>query len=85
MTFRRNRRKYKKTTPGNRQSILYRRKKVSRTVCGITGQKISGVPNLRPGKINRLSKSRKKVNRRYGGTYSHTAVRSALKNSIWNS
>lgn len=70
-------------TPGNRKSIHFRRRNPSNAICGISGAKLLGISRKRPGKFNQLSKSKKRPNRKYGGTYSHKVVRSALERAIW--
>jgi len=72
------------TTPGNNRRVHYNRKKPTTAKCGKTGEKLSGLPLLRAGNFSRLSKSKKRINRKYGGVYSSKTVRNALKSTIWN-
>ena len=72
------------TTPGSNRTVHYNRKKPTTPKCGKTGAKLSGLPLLRAGKYSRLSKSKKSVNRKFGGVYSPETVKIALKNAIWN-
>ena len=73
-----------KSTPQNRGKLTFRKGKPSAAICGISKKKLNGMPKLRQGPINKLSKSKKRPNRIYGGTYSHSVVQLALKNSVWN-
>ena len=74
-----------KKTPGNRVSTHYRRKNPSGATCGISGSKLNGISRKRPGRFNTLSKTKKRPNRKYGGTYSHKVVKQRLEQSIWQS
>ncbi|MHA1984181.1 MAG: 50S ribosomal protein L34e [Candidatus Hodarchaeales archaeon] len=72
------------TTPGNNRRFHYHRKRPTTPICGKTGEKLSGLPLLRSGSFSRLSKSKKRINRKYGGVYSSKSVRNALKSTIWS-
>ena len=72
-----------KKTPGNRVSIHFRRKNPKGAFCGISGNRLNGISRKRPGRFNTLSKSKKRPNRKFGGTFSHSVVKRALEKSIW--
>ncbi len=72
-----------KTTPGHSTKVSYKRPNPKAPSCAITNQKLHGIPRFRQGKFSSLSKSKKRPNRKFGGTYSHTAVKRAIKRSIW--
>ena len=76
-------RREKITTPGHNKVVHYHRKKPTYAKCGVSGDKLSGLPLLRSSYYSRLSKSQKTINRKYGGVYSPKVVRSALKKAIW--
>ena len=71
------------TTPGRVSKVSYKRPNPNTPHCGITHEKIHGIPRLRQGRFSTLSKSKKRPNRKYGGTYSPTTVKRALQRSIW--
>ena len=76
-------RKTFKKSPSGISKFHYRRKNPKGSFCGITGAKLNGIPKLRPGKFNNLSKTKKRPNRKYGGTFSHSVVKQRLENSIF--
>ena len=67
------RRVYKKITHGVK--LVYKRKKPKKTECNITGSKLSGVKRDIPSRIKKLSKSKKRPERPYGGVLSPMASR----------
>ena len=79
----RSNRRVHKVTPGHHNVIHYRRANSKIKRCGISGEILSGLPRIRMGTIGRLSKSKKTINRKYGGTYSAKVVRKTLKQAIW--
>lgn len=76
-------RRIQKKTPGNEVNIHYRRKNPKGTFCGISGQKLNGIGRNRPGIHKTLSKSKKRPNRKFGGTLSHKVVKMKLEIQIW--
>ena len=54
-------------TPGDRTTIHYRRGKVEKASCALCGKVLHGIPRDRGICLKRVSKSKKKVNRPYGG------------------
>lgn len=56
-----------KKTPGGQTVLRYKKKKPSKHVCAECGQLLHGVPRKRPYEINKLSKSKKRPNRPFGG------------------
>ena len=75
--------KIKKKTPGTDVSIHFRRRNPKGTFCGISGDILHGISRKRPGRFNTLSKTKKRPNRKFGGTYSHKVVRNRLESAIW--
>ncbi len=59
--------KTKKKTPGGETRVYYKRGKPSKHKCGRCGKLLYGTPNDVPSRIKKLSKSRKKPSRAYGG------------------
>ncbi|MGL6297610.1 MAG: 50S ribosomal protein L34e [Methanobacteriaceae archaeon] len=63
-------RSYKRTfkkTPGGNTVLRYKKKKPSKHICAKCGEQLHGVPRGRPYEIRKLSKSKKRPNRPYGG------------------
>jgi large subunit ribosomal protein L34e len=54
-------------TPGGKLAFQLLKKKTSHPVCPISGQRLNGLPAVRPTTLARVSKRQKKVNRAYGG------------------
>ena len=68
----------KRNTPGNRNTIIYRRRKPSRAKCALCGAILGGVPAKRPAKLRRIPKTGKRPERQYGGR----VCPNCLKNSL---
>ena len=75
-------RRLKRTTPGHRHKIIYRRRKPKRAHCGLCGAILGGVPALRPSKIQKLSKVSKRPERQYGGRICHNCVKKELLSAV---
>lgn len=50
----------------------------SHPTCPISGQRLNGLPVVRPTKLHRLSKSKKTVHRAYGGHLAAGVVRERI-------
>lgn len=72
----------KRTTPGHRHTIIYRRRNPKRAHCALCGAILGGVPALRPSKLRRLPKVLKRPERQYGGRVCHNCVKKELMNTI---
>jgi len=72
-------RKTQKRTPGGRLKFRYRRNKVSKARCSICKKPLSGVPRKRPSSMSKLSKSKKKPERLYGGNLCVSCLRNLIK------
>ncbi|MDR1721666.1 MAG: 50S ribosomal protein L34e [Methanobrevibacter sp.] len=75
-------RSYKRTfkkTPGGVTVLRYKKKKPSKHVCAECGQVLHGVPRGRPYEIRKLSKSKKRPNRPYGGQLCSKCARKIFK------
>jgi len=71
------------TTPGHTSVVAYHKPNPNIPRCGITKDKLNGVPRIRAGKYGKISKSKTRPNRKYGGNFSHSAVKKALEKAIW--
>jgi len=65
-------------TPGGRLIFQYKPKRASPPKCGITGVRLQGISSYRPNKLKDLSKTKKTVNRIYGGHLSHAVVKERI-------
>jgi len=75
----------KRVTPGNRNVIIYRRRNPKRAHCALCGAILGGVPALRPNKIKRLSKVKKRPERQYGGRVCANCIKKELINTVESS
>ncbi|MCL2156598.1 MAG: 50S ribosomal protein L34e [Methanobrevibacter sp.] len=60
-------RRIHRKTPGSKTVLRYKKKKPSKHVCAECGQLLHGVPRGRPYEIRKLSKTKKRPNRPFGG------------------
>ncbi|KAK2075938.1 60S ribosomal protein L34 [Prototheca wickerhamii] len=65
-------------TPGGKLVFQLRKKLASVPVCPISGQRLNGIPALRPREYSRLAKSKRSVNRVYGGHLAAGVVRERI-------
>lgn len=70
----------KRVTPGNRNTIIYRRRKPKRSHCAVCGAILGGVPQKRPTKMSHLPKVMKRPERQYGGRVCHNCIKKELLN-----
>lgn len=57
----------KKRTPSGKVKIVEKRKRPSSAKCAICKKPLHGIPRLIPSKLRKLPKSRRRVERPYGG------------------
>jgi len=69
-------------TPGDRNIVHYRRGKVEKASCAVCGKVLHGVPRYRGSGLKRVSKSKKTVNRPYGGNLCPACLKDALVEKI---
>merc|ERR1712133_254001 len=65
-------------TPGGKLVYLYTKKPGSIPKCGDRGEKLRGIKAARPKKLAKLSRTKKTVNRAYGGCLSGKAVKERI-------
>ena len=75
--------KIKVRTPGGKVKIVKRREKVGPARCAECGTPLHGIPRLVPSKMRKLPKSRRKVNRPYGGYLCTRCMRELFKKKIF--
>ena len=68
----------KKTVTG-RNVFVYRKNRVSGSVCGNCGKELHGMPKLNKSLLAKLSKTEKRPNRKFGGYYCARCTKEILK------
>ena len=71
------RRVYRKT-PGNRTVVHYKKKKPKKSRCAGCSALLKGVPRERPHKMKKISKTKKRPERPYGGYYCSKCMRKLM-------
>jgi large subunit ribosomal protein L34e len=71
-----------KKTPGSRTVLRYKKKKPSKHVCAECGQLLHGVPRGRPYEVRKLSKTKKRPNRPFGGYLCSKCTRDHFKSEV---
>ncbi|ADP77677.1 LSU ribosomal protein L34E [Methanothermus fervidus DSM 2088] len=72
-------RKVFKRTPGGRTVVHYEKRKPNPARCAGCGKVLHGVPRERPYRIRKLSKTKRRPNRPYGGYYCSECMRKVFK------
>ncbi len=73
--------KIKKRTPSGRSIIRKRKRKPSAAKCANCGALLHGMPRLKPSKLKKLPKSKRRPNRPYGGYLCTRCMRELFKSS----
>lgn len=71
-------RRVKVRVPSGKSRLVYKKRKPSRAICTICKKPLHGVPRERPYKIKRLSKSKRRPERPYGGVLCSSCMRKEL-------
>ncbi len=66
-------------TPGSRTVVHRRKRKPSKAKCAIFGNTLAGVPHGRDSAVRKLSKSKRRPERPFGGVLSSKAMRFVLR------
>ena len=64
--------------PGGRLRYFNARRKTSRPVFSVTGQILPGIPQTKRFQTSKISKSKRRPQRPYGGVLSSSAMRSLI-------
>ena len=64
--------------PGGETKTKYVRRKPSRAVCPVTGERLQGVPHVRTSKIRNIAISKRRPSRAFGGVLSSKAARRVI-------
>jgi ribosomal protein L34E len=62
-------------TPSGKSKITYRERKPNLVRCSDNGEKLKGIPRVDAFKLKKTVKSKKSVNRKFGGQLSSSASR----------
>ena len=71
--------KVKRRAPSGRVSIVKKRKKPTFARCAKCGKRLHGIPRLVPVKMKKLSKTKKRPHRTYGGYLCSSCMRELFK------
>ena len=71
--------KIKRVAPSGKTVIHYERRKPGLAKCSNCKGSLSGVPQLRPSKLSKLSKSKHRPNRPYGGILCSSCLRQEMR------
>jgi large subunit ribosomal protein L34e len=71
-------------TPGNRISIHKKRAKVGIKLCANCKKPLHGIPRLTPSELNKLSKTKKGVNRVFGGYLCSNCTKEVLREKTYS-
>ena len=66
-------------TPGSKNTVHFRERKPSKTICGNCKKPLAGVPRERPAKMANMPKSAKRPERPYGGNLCSACTRKLLQ------
>jgi large subunit ribosomal protein L34e len=74
----RSKRRVRRTVPGGRIRTLYKAKARTSFCCRLCGQPLAGISNTNPSDAHKLNRTRRRINRPYGGQLCHKCLRSIL-------
>ncbi|MFH1065066.1 MAG: 50S ribosomal protein L34e [Nanoarchaeota archaeon] len=66
-------------TPGGKTVLHYRKRKPSKAICAGCGELLHGVPRERPFIMQRLGKTKKRPERKFGGVLCSKCSRNKIK------
>lgn len=69
-------------TPGGKRKKVFERRRPGHASCGNCGNKLAGVPRERPSGISKLSATKKKPSRKFGGNLCSSCSRSSIKQQV---
>lgn len=78
----RSRRRSPKRLPGGGATVRYKKEKIKSSHCARCNRVLSGVPKLARSKTAKLTASRKRVQRMYGGQLCHACLQDLLKRVV---
>jgi large subunit ribosomal protein L34e len=75
----RSRKRVNKTAPSGKKVNRYKQKISATAHCGLCGQPLAGIAHLTPLKASKLSRSKRRVWRPYGGQLCHECLKLNLR------
>jgi len=78
----RSRKRSQKRLPGGGATTHYKREKARSPRCARCNRVLSGVPRLTTSKMGRLTASKRRVQRKYGGHLCHICLQDLLKQAV---
>lgn len=69
-------------TPGNRLVTRYEKRKPKVAKCAVCGKPLHGVPRLRASELRKLSKSKRRPERPFGGNLCSECMRKLMKEKL---
>lgn len=66
-------------TPGGKNKILYKKRNMGKIKCGNCGGELHGIPRMIRSKFRSIPKSKKRVERLYGGNLCSRCMRKKIK------
>ncbi|MBS7616741.1 50S ribosomal protein L34e [Candidatus Bathyarchaeota archaeon] len=75
----RSRKRINKALPGGRQGTHYKSEGASYAVCRLCSKPLAGIPQLSLSKIRKFNRTKRRIQRMYGGQLCHNCLRTALK------
>lgn len=77
-------RRKKVRTPGSRNVMHWKKRKTSAQTCSICGSVLHGINRMNTAELGKVSASRKKVSRKFGGSMCASCSREALRTRARN-
>jgi len=75
----RSRKRIKMKLPSGETRLHYKQEGASLTKCCVCGQPLAGIPSFTRAKIRKINRSKKRIQRPYGGNLCHNCLKNALK------
>ena len=78
----RSRQRTKRRTPGGREVLHYQKRRPKRTHCAAFGAPLAGSHRARATALARVSKTKKRPGRAYGGQLCHQCLNTRIKAAV---
>jgi large subunit ribosomal protein L34e len=75
----RSKKRIRKASPGGGKKIHYRQKVTSLPHCCICGKPLSGIPHLSTVEVRKLNRSKRRIQRFYGGQICPNCLKEGLR------
>jgi len=80
----RSKKRYKTKSPGGKSQTHYKKEIMKTPKCCVCGNPIAGTSHLSTVETRKLNRSKRKVERPYGGQLCHNCIKKALKQTARN-